>query len=268
LAKIHDPNAFVIIVLTNLDHVLDLNEPVTVDYHFDILCPFAYMTSKWIRNVREQLPLTINWKFFSLEEVNLEGGKRHPWERSWSYGWSMLRIAALLRRQDPKLVDSWYSLAGFALHEAGLKPHDPSVARELLTEMNLDPGLVEQSMQDPTLDDEIRQDHARVISSGGFGVPTLIFENGHTLFGPVLIDPPSGEMALELWNMVLLASRYSNFFELQQPKGPKQLDSIAQALQPYLHGRDWKSINRGREVTFDQEHANGEVDQSPTQTRS
>ncbi len=237
-------------MLTNLSRVIDLNEPVTVDYHFDILCPFAYMTSKWIRQVREQVPLTINWRFFSLEEVNREDTKRHPWERSWSYGWSMLRIAALLRRQDPILVDRWYASAGFALHEAGQKPHDPSVARELLTELDLDPSLVEASMDDPTLDDEIRYDHERVLAAGGFGVPTLIFDNDQTLFGPVLIDPPSGEQALELWTMVLTASRHANFFELQQPKGPTQLNAITSALEPYLQGRDWKSINRGKEVTF------------------
>jgi len=41
----------------------------TVDFHFDILCPYAYQTAKWIRDVRDQIDLAINWKFFSLEEV-------------------------------------------------------------------------------------------------------------------------------------------------------------------------------------------------------
>lgn len=177
----------------------------------------------------------------------------------------MLRIAALLRRQGSDLVDQWYSLAGFALHEAGQKPHDPSVARELLTQLDLDPELVEQSMCDPTLDDEIRTDHERVISSGGFGVPTLIFANGHTLFGPVLIHPPSGEVALDLWRMVRIASQHPNFFELQQPKGAKQLEDITQALQPYLQGRDWKSINRGQEVTFGDQPTSKRTEQSPAQ---
>ncbi len=236
--------------LTSLTSVQTSKEPITVDFHFDILCPFAYLTSRWIRNVRDQRPLTINWRFFSLEEVNLEPGKKHPWERTWSYGWSMLRIAALLRREDAALVDRWYARAGSALHEAGQKPHDPSVARGLLEEIGLDPALVDLSMSDPSLDDEIRADHERVLTAGGFGVPTLIFENGHTLFGPVLIDPPSGEEALELWNMVETASRYPNFFELQQPKGPSQMQAITKALEPYLTGRDWKSINRGAEVRF------------------
>ena len=69
--------------------------PDTVDFHFDVLCPYAYQTSKWIRDVRRQTGITINWKFFSLEEINRVEGKKHPWERDWSYGWSLMRIGAL-----------------------------------------------------------------------------------------------------------------------------------------------------------------------------
>src|SRR5690606_2691540 len=61
--------------------------PTSVDFHFDVMCPFAYQTSKWIRSVREQTGLTINWRFFSLEEINRVDGKKHPWEREWTYGW-------------------------------------------------------------------------------------------------------------------------------------------------------------------------------------
>ena len=74
--------------------------PTGVDFHFDIMCPYAYQTSLWIRNVREETGLDIRWRFFSLEEINRQEGKKHPWEREWSYGWSMMRVGALLRRQD------------------------------------------------------------------------------------------------------------------------------------------------------------------------
>ena len=60
--------------------------PKEVDFHFDVMCPWAYQTSLWMRDVRDQLDLKVNWKFFSLEEINLKEGKKHPWEREWSYG--------------------------------------------------------------------------------------------------------------------------------------------------------------------------------------
>ena len=72
--------------------------PTSVAFHFDVMCPYAFQTSLWMRSVRDQLGLDVQWRFFSLEEVNHQEGKRHPWEREWSYGWSMMRIGALLRR--------------------------------------------------------------------------------------------------------------------------------------------------------------------------
>ena len=56
-------------------------EITSVDFHFDVMCPYAYQTSKWIRDVRSQNGIEINWRFFSLEEVNRVEGKKHPWER-------------------------------------------------------------------------------------------------------------------------------------------------------------------------------------------
>ena len=93
----------------------------TVDFHFDPMCPFAYQTSLWIRDVREQLGITVNWRFFSLEEINRSEGKKHPWEREWSYGWSLMRIGALLRRTDMSLLDRWYAAIGRELHTLGGK---------------------------------------------------------------------------------------------------------------------------------------------------
>ena len=72
-----------------------------VEFHFDVMCPWAYQTSLWIREAAYQRDIRLSWSFFSLEEVNREPDKKHPWERSWSYGWSMLRVAAVLRRQRP-----------------------------------------------------------------------------------------------------------------------------------------------------------------------
>src|ERR1700727_1755085 len=94
-----------------------------VDFHFDVMCPWAYQTSKWIREVAQQRDVTVEWRFFSLEEGNRQHGKKHPWERPWSYGWSMLRVAALLRRgpDGNHEVGRFYAAAGRALHEDGRK---------------------------------------------------------------------------------------------------------------------------------------------------
>ncbi len=230
-----------------------MTDLTTVDFHFDVMCPWAYQTSKWIRSVRSQTDLTINWRFFSLEEVNRVEGKKHPWEREWSYGWSMMRIGALLRRTSMDDLDRWYARTGRALHEDGQKPHEPDVARYLMADIGLDPELVDAAIADPTTHDEVRAEHQRVVDAGGYGVPTLFFgppDDEQCLFGPVLIDPPEGEAARRLWDATTAWLEFPHLYELQRPKTATDNATIATAFRPYLEARDWVSINRGKVVGF------------------
>jgi 2-hydroxychromene-2-carboxylate isomerase len=224
--------------------------PDSVDFHLDLMCPYAYQTSLWIREVRERTGLEINWRFFSLEEINRAEGKKHPWEREWSYGWSLMRIGALLRRQGMDLLDQWYAIAGRALHVDGEKPHVPEVAREIIGRMGLDPGLVDAAVADATTGDEVLAEHRRVTEAGGFGVPTLFFPDGQCLFGPVLIDPPKGEEAERLWDAVVAWTAFPRLYEIQRPKSRSDAEQIAATFLPYLKARDWVSINRGSVVDF------------------
>lgn len=232
--------------------------PTTVDFHFDVLCPWAYQTSLWIRDVRDQLDITVNWKFFALEEVNRVDGKKHPWEREWSYGWSILRIAALLGRIDPNHVDDWYAVTGRSLHVDGMKIHEPAVARALMDEIGLDPGLVDRAIADPTTHDAVKADHDKVVGADGFGVPTLFFpgvdgEPEQTIFGPVLIDPPRGEAALRLWDVVCGWLEFPHLYEIQRPKTNEDERLIGQTFKPYMEARDWVSINRGKVIAMEED---------------
>jgi len=224
-----------------------MDEPPRVEFHFDVICPWAYQTSLWMREGRDRLGLDVDWRFFSLEEVNHVAGKKHPWERDWSYGWSMMRIGALLKRTDPALNDAWYLRAGTALHVEGRKPHRAEVARDLLVEMDLDPGLVDEALADDTTHEEVRADHDRVIGLGGWGVPTLVFpgadeDESRKLFGPVLIEPPTGEAADRLWDLVLGWLEFPNLFELQRPKTPADLERVGEVFRPYLEAREWNTV--------------------------
>jgi 2-hydroxychromene-2-carboxylate isomerase len=222
-------------------------DTVNVDFHFDPMCPFAYQTSVWIRNVRAELGVAVSWRFFSLEEVNRFEGKKHPWERPWSYGWSLMRIGALLRRESMDLLDAWYAAVGKELHVEGGKPHDPEVARTLLADIGVAPELLDEALDDTTTHDEVRADHQRVLDAGGYGVPTL-FLDGQCLFGPVLVDPPAGQDAVRLWHVVAGMAAFPYVYELQRPKAPADQQLIAEHLQPYLRGRDWVSVDRGQVI--------------------
>ena len=225
-----------------------------VDVHTDLMCPWAYQASLWLRSVRDQTGLRVRWRWFSLEEVNHVGGKKHPWERDWAWGWSLLRIGAWLRDNaadgdgaaggaaGDDAVDRWCAAAGRALHVEGRKVHTPDVARRVLAEAGLDPAAVDAAVADPATHDVVRADHRRVVDLGGFGVPTLVFAGERALFGPVVREAPDGAAALRLWDLVTGWLEFPALYELRRPKTADDWARIGDRFAPYLTARDWPTI--------------------------
>jgi 2-hydroxychromene-2-carboxylate isomerase len=217
-----------------------------VDFHFDVMCPWAYQTSVWIREARTRREIDVTWRFFSLEEINREEGKKHPWEREWSYGWSMLRVAALLRRGPGgnAAVDRFYEVAGRFLHVDGVKVHTPEGVEGVLQEIGEDPALVRAAIGDPTTHDDVRSDHDRMVDLGGYGVPTLVIDGANTLFGPVITPAPTGEAAARLWDVVMSWNEFPHLYEMRRPKTADDWEHIQASFSPYLNARDWRTIAR------------------------
>jgi hypothetical protein len=115
----------------------------------------------------------------------------------------------------------------------------------------MDPDLVDAAIADPSTHDEVRAEHQRVVDANGYGVPTLFFPDGQCLFGPVLVDPPTGDAAVRLWDAVVAWTEFPYLYELQRPKTPVDEQVIAEAFRPYLQARDWVSINRGEVINID-----------------
>jgi 2-hydroxychromene-2-carboxylate isomerase len=215
---------------------------MNVDFHFDVMCPWAYQTSLWMREVRQQRDVTIAWRFFSLEEVNHIDGTKHPWERPWSYGWSLLRIAARLRAIDMDLVDTFYLRAGRLLHQDGQKVHTREVATDVIRRMGLDAGMVDEALADPATSDEVMADHRRVLAAGGYGVPTMFLDGSTCLFGPVLAPAPPAPLAGRLWDLVTGWAEFPRLYELRRPKTQADWAHIENCFRPYLSARDWKTV--------------------------
>ena len=217
--------------------------PTRLDFYFDVMCPWAYQASKWIRNVRERNGIEIAWKCFSLEEINRPEGKKHPWQRPWSYGWSLLRIGVLLRRRSMEELDHFYAAAGRALHEEGKKVHLVEGARQVLVGMGLDPQLVDTAIADETTHDEVRADHATAVQRGGFGVPTLVFDDGTTLFGPVITPAPTDDNAMRLWDLAVGWAEFPSLYEMRRPKTAVDQIYIEDQFATYFDARDWRTIS-------------------------
>jgi len=217
----------------------------TVDVHTDLMCPWAYQASLWMRTVRDETGLDVRWRWFSLEEVNHTEGKKHPWERPWAWGWSLLRIGAWLGRDSHGAADRWCAAAGRALHVDGRKVHTPDVARAVLDEAGLDPGAVDAAVDDPSTHDEVLADHRRVTDLGGFGVPTLVFPGDRAIFGPIIREAPADPAeAQRLWDLVTGWLEFPALYEMRRPKTASDWARIGDRFAPYLAARDWPTIQR------------------------
>jgi 2-hydroxychromene-2-carboxylate isomerase len=214
-----------------------------VEFFFDPMCPWAYQTSRWMRTVRDELGLDVHWRFFSLETINRVEGKKYPWEREWSFGWSQMRIGAWLRRAEGnEALGRWYDAVGDAFHRQGRKTQEPAVHAALLTELGWPASIVDDAIADPTTHDLVRADHDHAVAvHAAHGVPTLV-RGGHALYGPVITPAPEGAAALRLWELVAGWWEFPHLYELRKPKTDDDLRHIAGQFDTYLRARDWQTI--------------------------
>lgn len=220
----------------------------TVEFFFDPMCPWAYQTSRWIRSVRAELAGTtdaidIDWRFFSLEMINRPEGKRWPWERSWAYGFSQMRVGAWLRREHgQEALERWYTAVGEAFHLRGIKTQDRAVHTDLVAELGFAPTTVDDASADPTTIDLVRNDHDQLVREhAGYGVPTMV-RDGHALFGPMITPAPEGPAAVRLWQLVAGWWEFPHLYELRKPKTAADWAHIGDQFAPYLDARDWQTI--------------------------
>jgi 2-hydroxychromene-2-carboxylate isomerase len=217
-----------------------------ITFYFDPMCPYAYQTSVWIRDVRKQLAdgLDIGWKFFSLEEVNLAAGKRHPWERPWSYGFGQMRVGVLIRRElGNDAVDQWYEAIGRAFFSDGVKTHLREVHAQVIGAAGFDPLLVERALADDATMTDARGEHEDAVAScGAHGVPTIVFADGYAVYGPVVVPAPTGDDAVALWELTRSMARFPHLYELRHPKTTDDLVHVAEHFRTYLTTRDWQTV--------------------------
>lgn len=219
------------------------SQPTEIEFFFDIMCPYAYQTSVWIREVQAQVGFNIAWRFFSLEEQNREEGKPHPWERDFAYGWTPMRVAAWLRRQSNDWCGQFYEVCGRTLHVDGRRHYDKDIALELLAEAGLPLEAWDEALADPTTTDDVRADHEFAVSQlAGFGVPIITIPEGRPVFGPVVLPAPQGDKARELWDITLAYSRFPGLYELKTPKTDADMVKIGTIFEPYLTARQWRTI--------------------------
>jgi len=202
---------------------------VSINFHFDPLCPLAWRTALWIREVRNVRPVDVTWRFFSLEVVN----RKEDVEPDYldGYGWAGLRTLALARRQEGnEAVERLYLALGAAQHGRKESIRYAEGVKTALQVAKFDPSLVDAALADITTTNNVLADHEEAVSRyHAFGVPTIAIKGLEVgFYGPIIQFVPRGEDAGVMWDHIEWALRQPNLFELKRDRGNVRWEPIAE----------------------------------------
>jgi hypothetical protein len=205
-----------------------------IHFYFDPVCPFAWMTSKWVRKVQAQRDYRVDWRFISLRLLNthVDYDKHFPpgYEAGHAAGLRLLRMAARTRAEFGRdAVGSLYAALGAVIFDRESQGADDAAIREargtrefvepVLAQIGL-PTALADSLDDVGWDTDVQAetDEALTLTGKDVGTPILHFEppGGVAFFGPVISRLPCDEQAAELWDHVIALARFPGFSELKR----------------------------------------------------
>ncbi|WP_427007282.1 DsbA family protein [Pseudarthrobacter sp. H2] len=189
------------------------------DFWFDPMCPFAWVTSRWIGEVEAVRDITTEWHVMSLAVLN-EGRDELPaqYKEFMLKAWAPVRvITAAAEQHGSEYIKALYDAMGTKIHNEGNGDIDEVIAKSL-AEVGLPPELAAAGKSDD-VDARLRTSHEAGISLVGqdVGTPVVAF-NGTAFFGPVLTRIPRGEDAGRLWDATVTLASFPYFYEIKRSR--------------------------------------------------
>jgi mycothiol-dependent nitroreductase-like protein len=201
--------------------------------YFDPVCPFCWMTSKWVRMVAARRAYRVEWRFIALRLVNahVDYAAHFPpeYEAGHTAGLRLLRVAARARAEHgPDAVDRLHAALGAQIFEADVVPDTAedhgfrgtrAFVEPVLAAAGL-PAVLADALDDPAWDAVVQAetDEALALTGKDVGTPILHFAppDGPAFFGPVISRLPGEDEAEELWDHVVALARFPGFAELKR----------------------------------------------------
>jgi 2-hydroxychromene-2-carboxylate isomerase len=188
------------------------------EFWFDTLCPWAWLTSRWMVEVEQVRDVKVRWRPMSLAILNDGRDLPQDYIERIAVGWGPMRVCvAAEQAHGPDAVGPLYTALGTRFHPQG-PPKDRPTIESALAEAGL-PVELADAMDDTSYDDAVRASHDEGMALVGLDVGTPIIRVADTaFFGPVVTPAPRGEAAGKLWDGVLLVAQTPGFYEIKRTR--------------------------------------------------
>lgn len=200
-----------------------------IEFFWDPVCPFAWLTSRWVEEVAAQKNLKVDWRFISLRLINKDKDYDTHFPPGYEFGHTaglrMLRVAARIRHELGRdalgAVVTAYGESYFDKPKGSgmrdrLSTHDHLI--EVLERAGVDLAFVEAA-DDTAWDEMIDAEGEMALARTGrdVGTPIISFgEHGLSFFGPVISRIPRGKDAVRLWDAVTELAAFPGFAEMKR----------------------------------------------------
>ena len=195
-----------------------MTERTHADFWFDPLCPFAWISSRWIMEVEQVRDIRVRWHVMSLAYLNQDRDIPDDYREMLEPAWGPVRVLlAAQQRHGDDVLKPMYDAFGERIHHQG-RTIDRELIAEVVAAVGLEPGLVD-AMDDESLDAAVAKSHHEGMDAVGdeVGTPTIHIE-GAAFFGPVLSRIPRGEEAGQLWDGCVAVAKVPYFYELKRSR--------------------------------------------------